>query len=70
MSTADYRNPGQVPPGKVLLIGSGQTGCQLTEELNLAGREVFLSCGRAPWAPRRLDGTDIVTWLAKTTSFD
>jgi putative flavoprotein involved in K+ transport len=70
MSTADYHNPGEVPPGSVLVIGSGQTGCQLTEELHLAGREVFLSCGRAPWAPRRLDGTDIVTWLAKTTYFD
>jgi putative flavoprotein involved in K+ transport len=70
MSTTDYRQPGQVPAGKVLVIGSGQTGCQLTEELHLAGREVFLSCGRAPWAPRRLDGTDIITWLAKTTYFD
>jgi putative flavoprotein involved in K+ transport len=70
MSIPHYRNPGDVPPGKVLVIGSGQTGCQLTEELHLAGREVFLSCGRAPWAPRRLDGTDIVTWLAKTTYFD
>ena len=70
MNTTDYREPGQVPPGKVLVIGSGQTGCQLTEELHLAGRDVFLSCGRAPWAPRRLDGTDIVTWLIKTTYFD
>ena len=31
---------------------------------------MFLSCGRAPWAPRRLDGIDILTWLAKTTFFD
>ena len=68
-STA-YRNPDQIPPGKILVVGSGQTGCQLTEELHLAGRDVFLSCGRAPWVPRRLDGTDIVTWLAKTTFFD
>jgi len=70
MTATSYRNPGDVPPGKVLVIGSGQTGCQLTEELQLAGREVFLSCGRAPWAPRRLDGTDIATWLAKTSFFD
>jgi putative flavoprotein involved in K+ transport len=69
INAADYRNPGQVRPGKVLVIGSGQTGCQLAEELHLAGREVFLSCGRAPWAPRRLDGIDIVTWLAKKTTF-
>ena len=70
MTATTYRNPGDVPPGKVLVIGSGQTGCQITEELQLAGREVFLSCGRAPWAPRRLDGTDIATWLAKTSFFD
>ena len=70
MTSTDYRNPDQIPPGKVLVVGSGQTGCQLTEELHLAGREVFLSCGRAPWVPRRLDGTDIVSWLARTTFFD
>lgn len=66
----DYRNPDALPEGQVLVIGSGQTGCQLTEELHLAGRDVFLACGRAPWAPRRLDGTDIVTWLVRTSFFD
>jgi putative flavoprotein involved in K+ transport len=70
MTSTDYRNPDQIPPGKVLIVGSGQTGCQLTEELHLAGRDVFLSCGRAPWVPRCLDGIDIVTWLAKTSFFD
>lgn len=52
------------------MIGSGQTGCQISEELREAGREVFLACGRAPWAPRRADGADIVTWLRETTFFD
>jgi putative flavoprotein involved in K+ transport len=70
LTSTDYRNPDHIPPGKILVVGSGQTGCQLTEELHLAGRDVFLSCGRAPWVPRRADGTDIVTWLAKTTFFD
>ena len=70
LASTDYRSPDQTPPGKILVVGSGQSGCQLTEELHLAGRDVFLSCGRAPWVPRRLDGTDIVTWLAKTTFFD
>jgi putative flavoprotein involved in K+ transport len=70
LTSTDYRNPGLIPPGKILVVGSGQTGCQLTEELHLAGRDVFLSCGRAPWVPRRTDGADIVTWLAKTTFFD
>jgi putative flavoprotein involved in K+ transport len=58
----DYRNPSQVPPGAVLVVGSGQTGCQLAEELQDAGRTVFLACGRAPWMPRRLEGRDLIWW--------
>ena len=66
----EYRNPAELPAGKVLVIGSGQTGCQLAEELFLAGRDVFLSCGRAPWLPRRLDDLDTVTWLHRVGFFD
>jgi putative flavoprotein involved in K+ transport len=65
-----YRNPAALPPGKVLVIGSGQTGCQISEELHEAGREVFLACGRAPWVPRRPGGRDMVSWLCETTFFD
>ena len=42
----DYRNPAALPVGKVLIIGSGQTGCQIAEELHEAGRDVFIACGR------------------------
>lgn len=70
LDAVDYRNPAQVPDGKVLIIGSGQTGVQFAEELHLAGREVFLSCGRAPWNPRRLDGIDTVTWAHRVRFFD
>jgi cation diffusion facilitator CzcD-associated flavoprotein CzcO len=70
IGTEDYRNPAALPPGKVLVVGSGQTGCQLSEELHQVGREVFLACGRAPWLPRRPGGRDIVTWLKETTFFD
>jgi putative flavoprotein involved in K+ transport len=66
----DYRDPGSLPPGRVLVIGSGQTGCQIAEELHEAGREVVLSCGRAPWAPRRLGDRDIVWWAVETGFFD
>jgi putative flavoprotein involved in K+ transport len=65
-----YTNPNALPPGAVLVVGSGQTGCQLAEELHEAGREVFLACGRAPWAPRRPGGRDLVTWIAETPYFD
>src|SRR4051794_19072941 len=70
IDAADYRNPDEVPPGRVLVIGSGQTGCQLTEELREAGREVVLACGRAPWVPRRLGGRDIVWWALETGFLD
>jgi putative flavoprotein involved in K+ transport len=65
-----YRNPTELPAGRVLVVGSGQTGCQIAEELHESGREVFLACGRAPWMPRRASGRDIVTWLSEIGFFD
>jgi cation diffusion facilitator CzcD-associated flavoprotein CzcO len=62
----DYRSPEALPPGKVLVVGSGQSGAQIAEELHQAGREVVLACGRAPWLPRRLGGRDIVWWVVET----
>lgn len=62
----DYTNPTAIGPGAVLIVGSGQTGCQLAEELHEAGRKVFLSCGKAPWAPRRFGGHDIVWWTVQS----
>jgi putative flavoprotein involved in K+ transport len=64
----DYRSEQALPPGKVLVIGSGQSGCQIAEELHDAGREVVLACGKAPWTPRRFGGRDLV-WWAKETGF-
>ena len=46
----DYRNPASCPPGRGPVVGSGQSGCQIAEELHEAGRDVFLACGRAPWS--------------------
>lgn len=58
-----YRNPDQLPEGAVLVIGSGQSGCQVAEDLHLAGRKVHLSVGRAPRLPRRYRGHDILRWM-------
>ena len=66
----DYRNERELPEGAVLVVGSGQTGCQLAEELNEAGREVFLSCGRAPWLPRRFGDRDLIWWAVETGFMD
>jgi putative flavoprotein involved in K+ transport len=70
LDAEDYRNPGALPDGAVLVVGSGQSGCQIAEELFLAGRHVVLACGRAPWVPRRLDGRDTVDWLLETPFLD
>lgn len=70
IDTGDYRSPSAVPPGGVLVVGSGQSGCQIAEELLLAGRDVFLSCGRAPWAPRRLGEHDLYWWAFETGFMD
>jgi putative flavoprotein involved in K+ transport len=66
----DYSNPTALSPGKVLIVGSGQTGCQLAEEIFEAGRDVSLACGRAPWVPRRLEGRDTIAWINETPFFD
>ena len=58
-----YRSPDQLRPGGVLVVGSGQTGMQLAEELHEAGREVVLSTGRCGRVPRRYRGHDIFWWL-------
>jgi putative flavoprotein involved in K+ transport len=66
----EYRSPAELPPGSVLVVGSGQSGCQIAEELREAGREVFLACGRAPWSPRRIGGRDLMWWGLETGFFD
>jgi putative flavoprotein involved in K+ transport len=59
----DYRNERQLPPGAVLVVGSGQSGVQLVEELREAGRRVFLCVGTAGRVPRRYRGRDFFFWL-------
>ena len=70
IDSGDYTSPSELPPGDVLIIGSGQTGCQLAEELHVAGRRVVLACGRAPWLPRRIGDHDLVWWLLESEFLD
>jgi putative flavoprotein involved in K+ transport len=65
-----YRNPEELPAGAVLVVGSGQSGCQIAEELHLSGRDVFLACGRAGWAPRRINDHDLAWWLREAGSLE
>jgi putative flavoprotein involved in K+ transport len=59
-----YRRPEHLPPGGVLVIGSGASGIQITEELVHAGRQVYLSVGRDRRMPRRYRGRDLIWWLS------
>jgi len=65
-----YHHPAALPPGRVLIVGSGQSGCQLAEELHEAGREVVLACGKAPWAPRLIGGRDTYWWAVESGFLD
>ncbi len=65
-----YTNPGALPEGDLLIVGSGQTGCQLAEECFEAGRNVYLACGRAPWVPRRIAGRDVLSWILDTDFYE
>ena len=66
----DYRNAAALPPGAVLVVGTGQSGCQIAEDLHLAGRQVHLCVGGAPRAPRRYRGKDAVEWLHAMGYYD
>ncbi|MGJ3189639.1 flavin-containing monooxygenase [Paenarthrobacter sp. FR1] len=66
LHTNDYRNPSQLPDGSVLIVGTGQSGGQIAEELHAAGREVHLAVSIVPEAPRRYRGQDLIYWMLET----
>lgn len=68
--SADYRNPDALPKGAVLLVGAGSSGVQIADELNRAGRKVYLSVGPHNRPPRRYRGRDFVWWLAVLGKWD
>jgi putative flavoprotein involved in K+ transport len=63
LHTADYRNPTALPDGSVVVVGSGQSGAQIAEDVHLAGRKVHLVTGNAPRCARFYRGRDVVDWL-------
>lgn len=63
MHSAAYRNPDQLADGAVMVVGAGSSGAQIADELNRAGRKVFLSVGPHDRPPRRYRGRDFVWWL-------
>jgi len=65
-----YKNPSSLPNGAVLVIGTGQSGAQIAEELYQSGRKVFLSIGSAGRVPRRYRGRDINDWFTQMGMFE
>ena len=70
VDTATYRNPAALPPGAVLVVGSGQSGSQIAKDLAMAGRKVYLCVGSAGRIPRRYRGRDIYEWMNRTGFLD
>lgn len=66
----DYRNPGQLPDGGVLVVGSGSSGAQIADELRRPGRDVYLSVSPHTRPPRAYRGRDIVWWLGVLGMWD
>lgn len=63
MHSVQYKNPGQLPEGGVLVVGAGSSGVQIAEELMRAGRDVYLSVGPHDRPPRRYRNRDFCWWL-------
>ena len=70
MHTSEYRNPQSLPSGAVLVVGTGQSGCQIAEELHESGRQVYLSTSSCGRVPRRYRGKDSTWWLARLGFYD
>ncbi|MCL4247700.1 MAG: NAD(P)-binding domain-containing protein [Anaerolineae bacterium] len=65
-----YRNPENLPSGAVLVVGSGQSGCQIAEELYQSGRQVYLAVSVMARVPRRYRGYDAFYWADKIGMLD
>jgi putative flavoprotein involved in K+ transport len=63
LTTFNYRNPNQLPPGGVLVVGAAATGVQLADEIHRSGRQVTLCVGEHVRLPRSYRGRDILWWM-------
>ncbi|MEA9992513.1 NAD(P)/FAD-dependent oxidoreductase [Pseudomonas sp. RTS1] len=68
--SADYRNPGQLPAGAVLVVGAGSSGVQIADELQRSGRQVYLSVGAHDRPPRAYRNRDFCWWLGVLGEWD
>ena len=68
--SSEYKNPELLAPGAVLVVGSGQSGCQIAKELHESGRQVYLCTGSAGRVPRRYRGKDANWWMVQLGRFE
>src|SRR4051794_25568620 len=67
---SQYRRPGDLPDGGVLVVGASATGVQLADELHRSGRPVTVAVGAHSRMPRRYRGMDSFWWLDQVGAFD
>lgn len=70
LHSSKYKNPSQIKEGAVLVVGGGASGSQIAEELNNAGRKVYLSIGEHYRPPRAYRGRDYCWWLGPLGMWD
>ncbi|UCF98160.1 MAG: NAD(P)-binding domain-containing protein [Spirochaetaceae bacterium] len=63
LSAGTFRNAEALPNGAVVVVGSGQSGCQIAEELLAAGRRVYVCASRVGRVPRVYRGRDSMDWM-------
>jgi len=62
LHASDYRSPENLPPGAVVVIGSGQSGCQISMDLVDSDRDVYLCTSKVGRLRRRYRQRDVVEW--------
>ena len=70
LHASEYKNANELAPGGVLVVGTGQSGCQIAEELNDAGRRVWLSTSHVGRLPRSYRGVDSIEWQRRMGFLD
>lgn len=70
LHVATYRNPGSLPPGGVIIVGSGQSGGQIAEDVIQTGREVYLCSSKVGRLPRRYRGREMMDWWKDSGFWD
>lgn len=70
LHSSSYRNPADLPPGGVLVVGAGSSGVQIVDELRGAGRRVHLAVGPHERPPRAYRDRDFCWWLGVLGKWD